>query len=290
MNRSKGMKTAAIALVVCIAFGFGSQIARAQAPPSFPPEELDRIVSRIALYPDPLIAQILTASTYSDQIPDAAKWADEHHELTGDALAKAISDDQLPWDPSVQALLPFPSVLELMSSDMMWTSELGNAVLAQRDGVMDAIQRMRQKARDFGYLRSGGQIIVSGGPYITIMPANPAFIIVPAYDPLIVFAAPRPGFFIGGAIRFGFGVSIGLAFRPWGWGSSSIVWGGHLLIINNVRWDRTWVNRTTYVHPYPGVRRFEAGHPMEHHALQGRSEREREGARAGRKSEEEHRR
>jgi hypothetical protein len=288
MNRGNRMRTAIVALMVLFACGLGSRTAGAQAPPSFPPDELNRIVSRIALYPDPLIAQILTASTYSDQIPDAAKWADEHHELTGDALAKAISDDQLPWDPSVQALLPFPSVLELMASDMMWTSELGNAVLAQRDAVMDAIQRMRQKARDFGYLRSGGQIVVSGGPYITIMPANPAFIIVPAYDPLIVFAAPRPGFFIGGAIRFGFGVSIGLAFRPWGWGSSSIVWGSHALIINNVRWDRTWVNRGVYVHPYPGVRRFEPGHPIEHHALEGRSEHEREAARAGQKREEEH--
>jgi hypothetical protein len=278
MNHGKGLKLAIAALTVLFWLGLGSQIAGAQAPPSFPPEELDRIVSRIALYPDPLIAQILTASTFSDQIPDAAKWADEHHELTGDALAGAISEDQLPWDPSIQALRPFPSVLELMASDMMWTGELGNAVLAQRDDVMDAVQRMRRKARDFGYLRSGGQIIVSGGPYITIMPANPAFIIVPAYDPLIVFAPPRPGFFVGGGIRFGFGVSVGLAFRPWGWGSSSILWGSHAFIINNVRWDRTWVNRGIYVHPYPGVRRFEPGHPIEHHELEQRNEREREDA------------
>src|SRR6201998_3876610 len=81
-------------------------------PPSFAPDQLDKLVSRVALYPDPLLAQILAAATYPDQIPDAAKWADEHHYLTGDDLAKAIDGDHLPWDPSVQALLPFPSVLE----------------------------------------------------------------------------------------------------------------------------------------------------------------------------------
>jgi hypothetical protein len=82
--------------------------AFAQAPPSFPPPELDRLVARIALYPDSLLAQILAGATYADQIPDAARWGDQHHYLTGQALANAIQEDQLPWDPSVQALLPFP--------------------------------------------------------------------------------------------------------------------------------------------------------------------------------------
>jgi Protein of unknown function (DUF3300) len=86
-------------------------------PPSFSPDQLDQIVSRIALYPDPLLAQILSASTFPDQIPDAASWADQHHYLTGQALADAINADQLPWDPSVQALLPFPSVIDQMASD-----------------------------------------------------------------------------------------------------------------------------------------------------------------------------
>ncbi len=123
-------------LVVAPAFG--------QAPPPvLPPPQLDQLVARIALYPDPLIAQILAGATYPDQIPPAAMWADQHHYLTGAALAAAIQADQLPWDPSVQALLPFPSVLDTMASDMSWTSELGNAFLAQRDQVMDAVQRMR---------------------------------------------------------------------------------------------------------------------------------------------------
>ena len=260
----------------------------------FLPTSSIRLVARVALYPDPLLAQILTASTYPDQIPDAAKWADQHHYLTGQALADAIQGDQVPWDPSVQALLPFPSVLEMMASDMRWTTDLGNAFLAQPQDVMDATQRERRKARDFGYLRTNGQIVVGGGPYITIMPANPAFMIVPAYDPGIVFFAPRPGFVAGGAIRFGFGVTLGGFFRPWGWAPGfygRFDWGGHALFINNARWGRTWVNRGAYVHPYPGVRRFAPGaRPAEQHALHERSARERQDAREGRRGREEHRR
>ncbi len=129
----------AIAAFVPLAWGQGPP------PPSYPPQELDRLVSRVALYPDPLLSQIFAAATFPDQIPPAAQWSDQHHYLTGDALAGAISSDRLPWDPSVQALLPFPSVLATMASDMAWTSELGNAFLAQQPDVMDAVQRERHQ-------------------------------------------------------------------------------------------------------------------------------------------------
>lgn len=258
-------------------------------PPSFPPEQLDQLVARIALYPDSLLAQVLAAATFPDQIPDAARWADQHHYLTGQALADAIQGDQLPWDPSVQALLPFPSVLEMMSSDMNWTTDLGNAFLAQQQDVMDAVQRERRKARDFGYLRSNAQIVVGGGPYITIDPVNPGYVVVPYYDPGIVFFAPRPGFFVGGGIRFGFGVTIGAFFRPWGWGLGRFDWGRHVVVVNGAPWGRTWYNRGTYVHPYPGVRRYAPAQRVpERHALEQRSERERSAAREGRRPVEEH--
>jgi Protein of unknown function (DUF3300) len=258
-------------------------------PPSFAPDQLDQMVSRIALYPDPLLAQILAAATYPDQIPDAARWGDQHHYLTGQALADAIQADQLPWDPSVQALLPFPSVLDMMASDMNWTTDLGNAFLAQQQDVMDAVQRERRKARDFGYLRSNGQIIVGGGPYITVMPVNPGFVVVPYYDPRIVFFAPRPGFVVGGAIRFGFGVTIGGFFRPWGWGYDRFDWDRHAVIINNEPWRRGWGDRRAYVHPYPGVRRYApAERAPERHDLHERSERERAAPREGRRAPEEH--
>ncbi|HYM11402.1 MAG TPA: DUF3300 domain-containing protein [Bryobacterales bacterium] len=261
-----------------------------QAPPYYPPAELERLVSRIALYPDALLAQVLAAATFPDQIPDAAGWADAHHYLRDESLARAIEQDRLPWDPSVQALLPFPSVLGMMASDMNWTSELGNAFLAQPQEVMDAVQRMRHRAWEYGYLRSNPQIVVRTGPYIEIVPANPAFVCVPVYDPVIVYARPRPGFFVGGAINFGFGITMGAAFRPWGWGGGNrFAWNQHTVIINNNRWDRTYVNRRTYVHPSP-VQRYEAPRPAERHELRERTPAEREAPLRGRPRVEEHER
>src|SRR5580700_1742855 len=144
------MKLKIALLVVAV-----SSICFGQAPPSFSPGELDHLVQRVALYPDPLLAQVLSASTFADQISDAARWADQHHYLTGPALAQAITEDQLPFDPSVQALLPFPSVLDMMAGNIDWTTQLGNAVLAQRPDVMDAVQRERALSMQYGYLRSG---------------------------------------------------------------------------------------------------------------------------------------
>lgn len=260
-----------------------------QPPPLLPPPELDRLVDRIALYPDPLLAQILAGATYSDQIPDAARWADQHHYLTGQALADAIQADRLPFDPSVQALLPFPSVLDMMATDIDWTRRLGDAFMAQQQDVMDAVQRDRRKARDFGYLRSNAQIVVGGGPYITILPVNPAFVPVPYYDPAVVYFAPRPGFVVGGAIGFGFGVTIGGFFRPWGWGYNRFDWGSHVVVVNNAPWRRTWVARHDYVHPYTVQRYPAGGHIEERHELHERSAREREAPRRGESVREEHR-
>ena len=226
----------------------------------------------------------MTAATFPDQIQPAAQWADQHHYLTGQALANAITADQLPWDPSVLALLPFPSVLEMMSSDMGWTTSIGNAFLAQQQDVMGAVQRQRAVAMQYGYLRSNQQVVVTGGPYITIMPVNPGYIVVPYYDPAVVFYAPRPGFVVGGGIQFGFGVTIGGFFSPWGWGAARWDWGGHGLFINNARWGRTWANRGVYAHPYPAYRRPAPGYvrPPEAHGLEGRSVEERNAARQGR--------
>lgn len=272
-------------------------------PPSYPPGELDRMVQRVALYPDSLLAQVLSAATFYDQIPDAARWSDEHHYLQGDALAAAIQADQLPWDPSVQALLPFPSVLTMMAGDMNWTTQLGNAVLAERDGVMDAVQRERSLSMRYGYLRTGPRVtVIRTGPYISIEAVDPAYVYVPYYDPAVVFFPPRPGFMVGGAINFGFGFSLGVGFRPWGWGPglARIDWANHGWYFHNAMWGRTWANRYAYVHPYPaGLRRFDrpgppAGRPAmapphpEGHQLEQRSQREREADRTGDRRAEEH--
>jgi uncharacterized protein DUF3300 len=256
-------------------------------PPMYPQAELERIVSPIALYPDPLLAQVLAAATYPADIPDAARWADQHHYLQPDVLAAAIEGDRLPWDPSVQALLPFPSVLSMMASSMPWTQELGDAYLAQQPQVMDAVQSMRQRAREYGYLRSNGRVIVSSGPVVEIVPVNPAFIVVPYYDPVIVYAPPRPRYAVGSAIVFGFGVTIGPRFAPWGWGTTRVDWRERVVVVNNARWGRTWGNRATYVHPYV-VRRYVAPRPQEPHRAVERSERERAAERVGKPPKEEH--
>jgi hypothetical protein len=251
-NREQGATGKSLAMILAVfvmCCALGTQ-ASAQSAPYFPPPQLDHMVSRIALYPDPLLAQTLAAATFPDQIQDASYWADDHQNVTGNELADAIQGDQLPWDPSVQALLPFPAVLHMMASDMNWTTDLGNAFLGQQQEVMFAVQRMRQRARDYGYLRTGPQIIVGGGPYITIMPARVDYVVVPTYDPVVVYERPRVGFFIGSAIGFRFGVVLGASYRPWGWGYNRIAWDRRVVFINNAPWQRTWVNRHEYHHPY----------------------------------------
>ncbi len=258
----------------------------AQGPLLAPPQ-IDQLVSRIALYPDPLLAQVLTASTYWNQIPDAAAWADEHCYLAGDALARAISEDNLPWDPSVVALLPFPSVLDTMARDPSWTGALGNAVLAQRPEVMDAVQRMRQRAMDYGYLQSGPEenVIAAGPGDIEIVPVAPGYVFVPYYDPLIVFGRPRREGFAG-VIRFGPRVFVGGAFAPWGWASPGFAWRSHAIVIDRQPRNRTWSNQRAYVHPYVQPRPRPVEPRVEHHELHGRQQPERRPEEPGRRPEE----
>ena len=230
---------------------------RAQGP-MLAPRDLDQLVSRIALYPDSLLAQILAASTYWNEIPDAANWADQHVRLRGDELANAIREDNLDFDASVVALLPFPSVLDMMARDPGWTQQLGNAVLSQHDQVMDSVQAMRSEAYNYGYLRTNPyDTVTEAGGYVQITPANPAYLYVPTYDPAIVFGAPRPGFSINSAIGFGPAVVIGGGFAPWGWAHPYMGWRDHAIFFDDRPFGRTWGNRGRYVHPYerPYVRR-----------------------------------
>lgn len=234
-------------------------------------KELKHVAARIALYPDPLLAQILTASTFWDQISDAAQWANEHSGLTGDALANAIREDNLQWDPSVLALLPFPSVLNMMAQDPQWTQQLGTAVLNQRPAVMDAVQDLRAESYRYGYLRTSPYDTVVYAPGdIEILPVNPAYLYVPFYDPLIVFGPPRPGFVIGAGIRFGPAIIIGGAFAPFGWAHPYFGWRAHAIFFDNRPWGRTWVNRGYYVHPYAHPWVHAPGPRVEHHEIHRR--------------------
>lgn len=243
----------------------------AQTPPSFSSNQLIRLVAPVALYPDPLLAQVLAAATYSDQLPEAARWADQHRKLRGEPLAQAMRAKPLPWDPSVQSLLPFPSVLDAIASDMSRISELGNAFLVQQDDVLNAIQSERAKAKELGYLKSNKAVFVGPLPHVEITPVNRADIAVPSYDPGIVFSVPVTGSSVAEAIRFDSHVDVGgfqLAawnsekfqfiggyFQPWGWGFGGIDWSKRTVIINGTPWRRNWTNRGKYVHSYPQLTR-----------------------------------
>jgi len=240
----------------------------AAPPPPLGPEQLDQLVGRIALYPDPLLAQVLTASTYWDQVPGAAAWADEHSYLRGDDLSRAMYQDNLSFDPSVMALLPFPSVLDMMAHDPGWTQELGDAVLSQRPEVMDAVQRMRRQAMDYGYLQSSAQYrVVAAGPGdIEILPVTEGYVYVPYYNPAVVFVRPRPGFLVRVGITFGPGIYVG-AFAPFGWAGPALAWRTHEIVIDHRPWVRTWNNRVTYVHPYAYPVRRPVGPRVERHEV-----------------------
>jgi hypothetical protein len=236
--------------------------AQNDTPPKQTADQLDKIVAPIALYPDPLLAQVMAASTFPDQIPGAYQWSSDHANLKGDALTNAMQNGQLPYDPSVQALLPFPSVLKMMNSDIDWTARLGNAVLSQRGDVMDAVQRMRKEAYDEGNLKTTQQqkVDVQGSgssQVIVVQPANPQVVYVPTYSPQVVYTQPAPAnnsaAVAAGFLGFVTGVALTAAFCDscWGW-HGGCNWYSHTVIINNGAWGRTWVNRSTYVHTWGG--------------------------------------
>ena len=224
-----------------------------QAPLST--SDIDAIVSPIALYPDQLVAQILGAATYPDQVTAASNFINST-KLTGDALMQEVNKQ--PWDPSVMALTQFPSVLNQMAQNLSWTSALGDAAYNQQSDVMASIQRLRQQAQAAGNLKTTQQQTVTtqnqgGQQVIVIQPANPQVVYVPQYNPTVVYGAPYqpPGYSTGamvatGIISFGVGMAVGAAIHNsccgWGWGSGG--WGcnwhgGNVVYHNNVYVSRS---------------------------------------------------
>jgi hypothetical protein len=197
------------------------------------------------LYPDPLLAQLLAASTYPLEIVQLQQWLAKNQNLKDKTLADAVAKQ--PWDPSIQALAALPDVVKLMGENIQWTTDLGNAFLAQQSEVMDTVQRMRKKAQDKGTLTSTEQQrvetrVVENKSVIVIEQANPQVVYVPSYDPVVVYGPayyPYPpiyyppwGYYAAGmAISFGFGVMMGAFWAGgWGWGCG---WGGNNITINN---------------------------------------------------------
>ena len=230
--------------------------------PKLPNGELDSLVAPIALYSDSLLAQTLAASTYPLEIIQLQQWMDRNKNLKGKALADAVAKQ--PWDPSVQGLVEFPDVVQRMAGNVQWTTDLGNAFLAQQSDVMDAVQRMRAKAQGTGNLKTSAQSVVktetvpSGKQVIEIQQANPDVVYVPSYDPTVVYgAAPveypyypytYPGYVPGTALAWGAGIALGAAaWGAWGgnWGNCN--WnGGNVNINNNNNFNRNYnknVNR-----------------------------------------------
>jgi hypothetical protein len=214
-----------------------------------PPNDMDALVAPIALYPDALVAQILGAATYPDQVQAADTFLKSNYNLSGDSLVEAAQDQD--WDPSVMALLQFPSVLDKLSQNLGWTSALGDVSANQQADVMAAVQRMRAKAYAAGNLKSGEQIkVVTESPsIIVIQPANPQVIYVPAYNPTVVYGAPvvTPGYSTStvaatAVISFGLGIAVGAMIN-----SSNCGWGYY-------GWRMNWAGGSVYCggNPYYG--------------------------------------
>jgi len=259
--------TALLIFFLLLAFGNASILAQQQPPP--PPDQtltadqLNDLVAPIALYPDPLLSQVVVAATYPLEVVQAFQWLQKNPGRTGPALTQAAQEQN--WDASIQALVVFPDVLRRLNDDITWTTNLGNAFLAQQQDVMDAVQRMRQSAQEAGKLASTPQQQVvtqneGGRPYIEIVPADPEVIYVPVYDPVWIWGPPvwypYPHWWWPprtGGLYFGFGggINIGLFFGGgwhgwdgWGWHPG---WGNRTVIVNNTFIHRYNFNTTNII-------------------------------------------
>ena len=222
-----------------------------------PTEQLDSLVAPIALYPDSLLSQTLVASTYPLELVQLQQWLEKHKNLKDKALADEVKKQD--WDASIQAMAALPDVVKRLTGDIKWTTDLGNAFLAQQSDVMDAVQRMRKKAEETGNLKSSEQQkvetkVIENKQVIVVEQSQPDVIYVPSYNPTVVYGAPvypyppiyypPPGYYAAGmAISFGVGVAMGAAWGGgWGWGCG---WGGHnnVYINNNNNFVRSYNNR-----------------------------------------------
>lgn len=223
------------------------------AAAKLPPAELDALVAPIALYPDSLLSQALVASTYPLELIQMQQWLEANKNLKDKALSDAAMKQS--WDASVQAMVMFPDMVKQLAGNIKWTTDLGNAVLAQQSEVMDAVQRMRAKAKGAGNLKSSDQQkvetkVVESKQVIVIQPSNPEVIYVPSYNPTVVYGPPvypyppitypPPGYYAAGmALSFGVGMMVGAAWGGGGWGCG---WGGNNDI--NINRNNTFVNNS----------------------------------------------
>lgn len=175
-------------LLFCLTLGVASLNAAAQPQRVFNQAELDALLAPIALYPDAVVSQILTAAIYPEQVHEAARWSRANPHLRGEEAVRTVQ--AMPWDESVKALLAFPDLLARMDESPQWLRDLGDAFLAHEPYVMETIQSLRQRAQTSGYLRSDGErLVYEQGEAIVVQPAHPQVVYVRYYDPLIVFGS-----------------------------------------------------------------------------------------------------
>lgn len=239
-------------LLVALALALPSTAPRAQSTPApFDQQTLDELLAPIALYPDALLTQVLIASTYPLEVVQAARFVDRSRELAPDALAAAAEEQ--PWDPSVIALVRFPSVLAMMDEKLDWMQKLGDAFLAQQAAVMDTVQALRARAQAAGNLNSNAQqTVVVQERIIVIEPAQPQVVYVPFFNPMFVYgnwwwsAPPRwvwvpppryrpPGWVPGWGPGWGPGIGWGrpVGVPPWIWHGRAPNWRDRNIVINN---------------------------------------------------------
>lgn len=244
------MTNRGVAIILCLALVlwgnptlFATMLQPQEGTPdaAIPNEKLDSLVAPIALYPDPLLSQILVASTYPLEIVQLSQWTQKNSNIPKEKMVEEAQKQD--WDPSVQALVVFPDLVKILTDNIKTTTEIGNAFLAQQSDVMDAVQRMRAKAKGNGHLQSTEQQtveskVIDNKEVIMIEPSSPDIVYVPSYDPVVVYGADPfypyppyyyPPYYSGGlALSFGLGMMIGAAWGGgWGWNSG---WGGN----NNV--------------------------------------------------------
>jgi Protein of unknown function (DUF3300) len=252
-----------VALICCVPFGaLAQQPATAPTQPLLKPAELDQLVAPVALHPDPLLSEILIASTYPLEVVQADRWSKSNKTLKGDALTAALAKQS--WDDSVKSLIQVPSVLDMMSEQLDWTQKLGDAVLAQQADVMDAIQRLRARARANGKLESTKEQTVTVDTenqkqYIAIEPTSPTELYVPYYEPAVVYGdwpypdyapyyfPPPYGYVAGAALATGVAFAAAVAVRHAFWGNCD--WGrGNINVVTNRTANVANINRGKWEH------------------------------------------
>ena len=256
------MKQAWVSVIFacCAALGAASAQNNSQPPasanPPLPP--LEQLLAPVALYPDPLLAQVLTSATSPGQVTEMNNWLQQNKDLQGTALQEAAQ--QKGFDASFIALALFPDVMNQLASQIEWTTELGTAFLSDPTGVMNAVQKLRAQAQAAGNLTTTPQQQVStenqgGQQVIVIQPVNPQVVYVPVYNPAVVYYPPPPSAVL---IGFGLGIAIGAAmsnssyyYSPWGWGAWGMGWHSHTVIVRGGAWVVPPYARYPYVRPIP---------------------------------------